>query len=134
MSRYLPALLMAVLLGGCASAPSGTPAELVIDCETLFATAPRGTTVASADMPRLLNPADVQRQLAGLNRAPRPAVVQALVQPDGSVSHACIRQSSQNTSFDRAALDAIRVARFRAAVLAGTAVDAWVALPVGAGS
>jgi TonB family protein len=125
---------MAALLGGCASAPPGSPAELVLDCETLFATAPRGTAVASADMPRLLNPEDVLRQIPGPRGAPRPAVVQALVQPDGTVSHACIRQSSQNAAFDRAALDAMRVARFRAAVVAGTAVDAWVALPVGAGS
>ena len=119
---------------GCASAPAA-PVELVPDCGELFAEAPEGTTVPVADMPRLLNEGDVQRRLAWLygKDTSRRAVVQILVQPDGRVSHGCVRQPSGDREFDRAALEAAREARFRPATLAGREVDAWVALPLIAG-
>lgn len=122
------------MASACASAPAASP-ELALDCERLLATAPEATAVPVEDMPRLLNPDDVQRRLSSLydERVPRRAVVHLLVQPDGRISHGCVRQGSGDLAFDRAALAALVIARFRPGVLDGLAVDAWVALPIGIG-
>ena len=116
---------------GCASTPQDA-AELRLDCEALAGTAPEGTRVAREDMPRLLNPGDVHRRLTGLYRedVARAAVVQVLVEPDGSVSHGCVRQGSGDVEFDRAALEAAQTGRFRPGQLDGKPVDAWVTLPL----
>ena len=130
-SNSMSACLASVLLAGCASTPE-SPAELIPDCEELFATAPEGTAVASEDMPRLLNPGDVHRRLTWLyeEEAERTAVVQLLVQPDGSISHGCVRQRSGDVEFDRAVLEAARTGRFRPAQLHGRPVAAWVVMPM----
>jgi TonB family protein len=110
--------------------------QMVLGCERLFGSAPEGTIVPREAMPRLRNPGDVQRRLTWLYReeTARQAVVQLLVQPDGSVSHGCVRQTSGNAEFDRAALEAAREARFEPAQLEGKPVDAWVMLPVSVGT
>jgi TonB family protein len=43
----------------------------------------------------------------------RRAVLQLLVQPDGTVSHGCVRSPSGDAEFDQAALQSAEVARFR---------------------
>lgn len=91
--------------------------------------------VPQADTPRLLNAGDVHRRLTWLytHEASRRAVVQLLVQPDGTVSHGCVRMPSGDAEFDQAALQSAEVARFRPGYLNGTPVDAWVALPISLG-
>jgi TonB family protein len=131
----LAATIAWLVVSGCASSPA-TPMQMVLSCEQLFGSAPEGTIVPREDMPRLRNPGDVQRRLTWLYReeTARQAVVQLLVQPDGSVSHGCVRQTSGNAEFDRAALEAAREARFEPAHLEGRQVDAWVALPLSVGT
>jgi TonB family protein len=120
-----------LFIGACASAPAH-PSELVIRCDQLFATAPEGTNVPQSDMPRLLNGDDVYRRVTWLyqREVSRRAVVQLLVQPDGTVSHGCVRTPSGDAEFDQAALQSAEVARFRPAQLNGAAVDAWVTFPI----
>lgn len=104
-------------------------------CDEILGSAPEGTTVPMTDMPRVLNPGDVHRRLTWLyeRETSRRAVLQLLVQPDGTVSHGCVRMPSGDTEFDQAALQSAEVARFRPAYLNGKAVDAWVALPLSVG-
>jgi TonB family protein len=131
----LAATIAWLFVTGCASSPS-TPRQMVLSCAQLFGSAPEGTMVPRENMPRLRNPGDVQRRLMWINReaTARQAVVQLLVQPDGSVSHGCVRQTSGNVTFDRAALEAAKEARFEPAQLEGRPVDAWVVLPLGVGT
>lgn len=86
-------------------------------------------------MPSLLNAGDVHRRLTWLYKreTSRRAVVQLLVQPDGTVSHGCVRTPSGDAEFDQAALQAAEVARFRPGQLNGAAVEAWVMFPMSVG-
>jgi TonB family protein len=131
----LGATIAWLVVSGCASSPS-TPRQLVLSCAQLFGSAPEGTIIPRENMPRLRNPGDVQRRLTSLYReeTARQAVVQLLVQPDGSVSHGCVRQTSGSAEFDRAALEAAEEARFEPAHLEGRPVDAWVVLPLSVGT
>lgn len=126
--------LAVLLLGACASAPANPP-EMVMRCDQLLGTAPEGTNVPESDMPRLMNADDVHRRLTWLYKreTSRRAVVQLLVEPDGTISHGCVRTPSGDGEFDKAALQAAEVARFRPGQLNGAAVDAWVMLPISIG-
>jgi len=118
---------------GCAPARRA-PATMALSCARLFGTAPRGTAVPVRNRPELLNSRDVLQGLTRLYRgaASREAMVQLLVRPDGHASHGCVRWSSGDREFDRAALRAaLESARFHPAELNGDAVDAWVIFPVG---
>ena len=121
-------------MSGCASAPAVPPA-LVMGCDDLAATAPEGTNVPQSDMPRLLNGGEVHRRLTWLYKpdTSRRAVLQLLVQPDGTVSHGCVRTPSGDTEFDQAALESAEVARFRPGYLNGAAVEAWVTFHISVG-
>lgn len=132
--RVLALSLTLVLTTSCASAPA-SPAELVTSCEQLTSSAPEGTTVPQADMPRLLNGDAVHRRLTRLytRDTSRRAVLQLLVQPTGTVSHGCVRMPSGDAEFDRAALRSAEVARFSPGHLYGDAVDAWVTVPISVG-
>jgi TonB family protein len=129
-----PLLAALILTSSCASAPV-IPAVLVMSCDQLVGSAPDGTMVLQADMPLLLNPDDVHRRLVWIykRQTSRRAVLQLLVQPDGTVSHGCVRVPSGDADFDQAALQSAEVARFRPGHLAGTALDAWVIFPVSIG-
>ena len=123
-----------ILMCSCASAPA-TPVTLVMRCSELERSAPEGTSIPQTDMPRLLNGDDVHRRLTWLYRrdTSRRAVVQLLVQPDGTVSHGCLRTPSGDAEFDQAVLQSAEVARFEPGYLNGAAVDAGVTLPISVG-
>ena len=57
-------------------------------------------------------------------------MVQALVQPDGRISHACVLTGSGDADYDRVALAASRDARWDPASRDGVSVEAWVSFPV----
>jgi TonB family protein len=135
MSRVLwgaAALAAALALSqGCASAPRGAP-ELLTSCDALFRSAPAALPVDPDDAPQLLNGGAVGAAVASgyPTRLSRVAVVQALVQPDGRISHACVFARSGDAEYDHSALAAARVARWNPALRDGAAVEAWVSFPI----
>ena len=124
-------MALGFMLQGCASVPHAAP-EVVASCDRLFRTAPAALPVFDQDVPRLRNAADVGTAVESRyhTRLNRVAVVQALVQPDGRISHACLLAGSGDAEYDRAALDASRDSRWEPAVRDGGPVDAWVSFPV----
>ncbi|HUE77873.1 MAG TPA: TonB family protein [Longimicrobiales bacterium] len=127
--HILHAVLTVPALAACASMGGGyRGADMVLDCEVLSLDTLDATMVAEPDMPRLVNEAEVQARLEWLMDDARGhrTQVQLLVQPNGFVSHGCVREASGDADFDRAALEAAREARFQPATRGGVAVPAWV--------
>ncbi len=129
---FWPMALLGALLQACASAPRGSP-ELVVRCDQLFPNAPEALPILSEEgAPELRNPGAVASSVKARyhTRLSRVAVVQALVQPDGGISHACVLAESGDPGYDRAALEAASRTRWDPAVRDGEAVEAWVSFPV----
>lgn len=124
-------LLAVALLQACASAPRA-PTRLVTSCDFLFRGAPTALPVFAEGAPRLRNADAVGAAVRARyhTRLSRVAVVQALVQPDGRISHACVLLGSGDPLYDRAALDASKDARWTPAEREGRAVEAWVSFPI----
>jgi hypothetical protein len=122
--------LLALLLAGCGIGRPVPPTAL--DCADLGidvpASAPRFDDRRS---PVLLNDDTVGATARSLYRVPwqRIARLKVLVGADGKVSHACVDQTSVDSAFDRVALEASEVARFRPAGGAAPA-PAWTELLV----
>jgi TonB family protein len=101
-------------------------------CDQLFETAPEAMSVNLPDAPRLLNGPAVGAEVERSYHEPwnRVAVVQALVQPDGRISHGCLLATSGDPRYDAAALTAARSTRWDPAMRDGKEVEAWVSFPV----
>ena len=134
MPRTTGAVFFAFLcasLEACASAPRSVPL-LVTSCDELFRSAPGALPVLGYDAPQLLN-ADAVGTAVETHyhtRLSRVTVLQALVQPDGRISHACVMAGSGDGEYDRAALGASRSARWDPALRDGAPVEAWVSFPI----
>lgn len=131
MSGALWLLLGSTLLQACASGPR-RPTRLVPSCAFLFQAAPAALPVFTEGAPELRNGEEVGAAVRSRyhTRLSRVAVVQALVQPDGRISHACVLAGSGDEEYDRAALDASRASRWTPAERDGEPVEAWVSFPV----
>jgi hypothetical protein len=122
--------LQALVLAGCGTGGHLPPAAL--DCADLDIDVP--ASIPRFDdrrSPVLLNHDTVGALARSLYRVPwqRIARLEVLVGADGKVSHACVGQTSLDSAFDRVALKASEVARFRPAGGAAPA-PAWTELLV----
>ena len=130
--RVLTPCLQVLLLAGCGA--RGQVPTAVLDCGDLAVEVP--DSIPPFDdrrSPVLLNGDSVSALARSLYRIPwqRLATLKVLVQADGTVSHACVTEASLDSAFDRVALRASELARFRPAGGA-TPAPAWTTLLVAA--